>query len=118
MKWIARFACLCAAVVLVLTPLGCVTTDTESPAFTHRWSKEVERYNNRKGKTPQGIPLSKKGARVKAKIAVDEEGKPKLQLGGEEGVSADVNVSGGDAKVKLKYKKGWGNHRRVSKGKK
>ena len=64
--------------------------------FTTGWTHDLKRFDDRKGKTAEGIQLTAKDSAVPTKVAVDEEGKPRLLIGGD-AVSADVRVSSGDA---------------------
>jgi hypothetical protein len=97
------------AIILAMVALGCVGGNADyAQPFTPGWTNELDRFDSRKGKPSEGIHLTGEDSAVKAKVALDEKGKPRLLIGGENAVSADVRVRGGDATLKLKYKTGWG----------
>ncbi len=96
--------------LLTLLGAGCVTGDGREKPFSPRWTDQTKdewAFERRKArlKGDEGIGLGGKGKDSKAAVKMDEKGKPRLNIGGDTGLSADLNYSGGpEAKVKYKVK--------------
>jgi hypothetical protein len=74
------------------------------PLSAH-WQREIVSFDNRKPPKPaEGIKLNDTGT---AAIKLDEEGKPRLFLGDNSRVSADLEADSHGAEVRVKMKRKW-----------
>lgn len=103
--WIPRL--LAVSLLLALCGLGCAH-DTGTPAaFTKPWHDKTQASmaEDKAREKSQGVLLGNEGNAVT--VRADEEGRPRLQVG-KDRVHADLDVKGGDPRVRLRYKLQWG----------
>jgi hypothetical protein len=96
------------AVVLVIAVAflpQCVRGDETSRAFSPEWVDEVTRPQPQK-LDPKGIPLTGGDNPNGPRIKMDEKGKPRLTIGKDIGVSADLDIDE-EPGIKLKFKRKW-----------
>jgi len=100
-----------AALIVVLTSAGCAHDVRTDRAFTDEWVIRNERlgaFEERKARLAEDeLVLVGKKDSMRAAVEMDEKGRPRLNVGKDRGVSADVNVDTDSADVKLKYKWRW-----------
>ena len=100
----------CMAALLGLL-MGCLSggLDRNRP-FSAEWTDHVKSeraFEARKKRIQQGdIPLGGDKGDSKAFIRVDEEGRPRLGLGDEQGISAEVDYDSGP-EAEVKYQVEW-----------
>lgn len=99
-----RFALLAG---LVWVAVGCATTLERDRAFSDSWAYQRSTEGERWEPGGEVVLSGKEGRGPKAAVRMDEEGKPRLWLGGKSRVSADFDLNGGDPEVGVKYKIGW-----------
>jgi len=97
---------------LVLLAAGaCLHTPEYDRAFTRDWAhsenKEREFQDRKERIAGKGGPLLGKKDGNRADIEMDEKGRPKLNLGKKRGLSADVDMHGGEPEVEVKYGFSW-----------
>jgi hypothetical protein len=97
--------------ILIVPSLGCVTSLPRDTPFSEAWYKhqrhEIE-FKERKDRIDNGewVLAGKKDA-ARAAVQMDEEGKPKLNVGKRKGLSADLDADLDKASIFFKYKWGW-----------
>lgn len=91
--------------------LGCVSVADRDRPFTDAWAAQQrsnrafeERQKRIRG--DEGIPLFGCSPRKKAALRMDERGNPKLDIGGDTGLSVDLNY-GSRTEAQIKYKLEW-----------
>lgn len=103
-----------ALLFVLATTLGCLNSKRTDRAFTNDWLEDYRvrtEFEKRKARLRPGEELILAGEEdaARASVYMDEEsGRPKLNLGIPEGISADVDIDTDEADVKLKYKFEWG----------
>ena len=93
-------------VLLMGLAVGCETTGTRDRAFTDDWAI----YNRKNPQPDRRAPVEKKEKVEErigpATITHDEQGRPKLNVGGNTGLGADVGYRGGPS-GRVRYKHEW-----------
>jgi len=102
---------LIAIPLLALVSLGCVTRLPRDTPFSEAWYKHQRHereFKDRQDRVGNGewLLVGRKDA-ARAAIQVDEEGKPKLNVGKRKGLSADIDAGLDEASIFFKYKWGW-----------
>lgn len=95
----------------VLIATGCVTQLPRDKPFTKAWyahQRNEREFQERKKRISGGeLVLMGQQDAARAAIQLDEEGKPKLNVGKRKGLSADIDADLDEASVFFKYKWGW-----------
>jgi hypothetical protein len=94
--------------LLPMLSLGCSHNPSarESP-FSREWAHQRQRdTDGRLEKKEHVLMGNEKGPR--AAIETDKKGRPRLNIGKQRGISADVDVGSNAAEVGVKYKIDWG----------
>lgn len=91
--------------------LGCVSPGDRDRPFSDAWAaqqrSEREFQERRKRiRGEEGITLFGDPSRKRAAVRMDERGNPKLDIGGDTGLSVDLNY-GGRTEAQVKYKLQW-----------
>jgi len=99
----------------ILAFTGCAHNTNRHVPFSEDWThhERGERaFNERRQRIGVGreAVLAGEEGQTRAAVVVDERGRPNLNLGRAEGLSADVQIGSGTGAF-LKYKRGW-NHTR------
>jgi hypothetical protein len=98
-------------VVFSLVFMGCAHNPSPAAVFSDRWSRDTEAVvAEDKHQEPEGeIVLGGKDGKEQVAVRLDEEGKPRLQLGPKDSrMRLDLRVKHGAPAVKLRYKVKWG----------
>ncbi len=90
---------------------GCMHNTSADRAFTKDWSHQLDkehefqsRQNRIEGK---GRALVGKPGKTQAIVETNDEGKSKLRVGKDTGLSAGMNVDGLEPDVEVKYRLKW-----------
>lgn len=96
-----------ALLIAAIFTFGCTTTSTRDRAFTDDWADHTRGKTNANRRSGSENTETKGEQRLgPATITRDEAGRPQVNLGGAEGLGADVQVqSGGSAR--LRYRRQW-----------
>ncbi|GMU92095.1 MAG: hypothetical protein AMXMBFR4_11530 [Candidatus Hydrogenedentota bacterium] len=97
--------------VVMLPCLGCVTTLPRERPFTREWAnyhQNQREFEERKQRVRGGewVLFGRRNS-TRAAVVMDDEGKPRLNVGKTRGLSADFDIDTDDASVEFKYKKGF-----------
>lgn len=98
------------SVAVALT--GCTHAESRPTAFSGEWATQVQRDRAEKEakktkKERAEYFLTGQDGGPRTGLRADESGKPKLFIGGDNGLSADVSASGGAPKVTLRKNWSW-----------
>jgi hypothetical protein len=97
--------------IAVLPCLGCVTTLPRERPFSKEWAhhhNNQRELEERKARVRNGeLVLFGRRNSTRAAVVMDDEGKPRLNVGKTRGLSADVDIDTDDAGVMFKYKRGF-----------
>lgn len=97
----------CCLAATWLVQLGCATPGVTSRPFSEGWRENIESEQEFKHRQRRISGQRDKDGDERGGIVRDEEGKPRLNVGGlGEGVSADVDL-GGSTSGQLKYRWDW-----------
>lgn len=99
---------LAVAVTLVLL-VGCLHTPQYGKEFSPDWVYHTEHgkeFEARKDRVRNTTLFGREG-KARGKLETDSSGDTKLNLGKDTGISADVNLHGGDPDVRVKYRIKW-----------
>lgn len=97
--------------ILVVAASGCLRDPAVERAFSKKWAHQMrseKEHAARKARLKgEGIKLFGKQGAAKAAVKMDEEGKPRLNVGKGGKISADLDVRHGKPDVEVKYKLKW-----------
>lgn len=101
----------CSLLAILCVLVGCAGNDLRQRPFSESWLHQVEKdrdFQERKQRLRGDEEIVLMGDKKKARAAVqmDEGGKPRLNIKGTKGVSADLDL-GGSPEAALKYKHEW-----------
>lgn len=95
---------------VAMITFGCATTLPREQPFSKEWAG-AQRHNRavqeRAAKYSSEWVLWGEGGKNRAAVVVDEKGKPRLNVGRAQGLSADIDIDEDEAGFMLKYKGGW-----------
>ena len=80
---------------------GCLSAPQDERAFSHDWADKVQREKTFEARKER---MRNKGGSL---VGTDEEGNPKLNLGKDKGLGADVDLQGGKPAGEVKYEIKW-----------
>ena len=99
-------------VAALMLSLGCLHGGQRDRAFTPDWAhqcaKEAELEARKAYIRGRGnmVLVDREGA-LKTTLVTDEEGRPRLRIGKEDGLGGHVRFRGGSPDVRVRYKIGW-----------
>ena len=100
-----------ATLVLAIIAGACTRTRDSSPAFTEQWRRQTEAARAEQKAREEAARAIVGDEDDAVRVRTDEEGRPKLEMGGER-VRADVDVKGGAPRMRLRYELKWGGTKR------
>jgi len=113
MRAIAGFIVL----VAIGSGLGCAHGTSRNVPFSDDWThhERGDRAFQERKQRISGEAADDGAASDRSPVVVDDRGRPRLNIGGTEGVSADVRVGGGTGAF-LKYNRGWDHSKPARRG--
>jgi hypothetical protein len=103
-----RIQTACIAFLVCACNCSCVHTEPQAPAFSESWEYANRKALNDSQKQSEGelIIAGEKG-KGRMAVKVDAEGHTKLVVGKDAGISADLDIHGGEPEIMFKYKVDW-----------
>jgi hypothetical protein len=97
--------------VVLIATTGCVTQLSRDKPFSKAWyahQRNEREFQERQKRISDGewVLMGQQDS-ARAAIQMDEEGKPKLNVGKRKGLSADIDADLDEASIFFKYKWGW-----------
>ncbi|MFA7693213.1 MAG: hypothetical protein GX117_10285 [Candidatus Hydrogenedentes bacterium] len=103
---IRRF-CTYSFLAAIALSAGCASTTHNHPVFSNNWKRQMRsepRHNRRSAPTQEQLEETKQlGPMV---ISHDESGRPKVSVGGKQGVGVDMHYRRGPS-ARLRYRRDW-----------
>ena len=100
---------LCAVAGPALAVFGCATTGPADRPFSSEWRdthRNERAFKNRMDRLRGGGRADDTDSGDGKLIRMDEQGRPRMRVGGDSGLSADVDYNGGP-EAEIKYKVKW-----------
>lgn len=97
--------------VLLVPTAACTSGSEAARPFTDDWryyQKRSLETEKRQRRLKEGTVLFEREGKARAAVILDEKGKPRLNIGKNKGLSADIDIDTNKADVLLKYKIEWG----------
>lgn len=90
-------------VLAALLLSGCMTTSTRDRAFTDDWADHVRKQGPVDRRNPAPLRKEEPLRLGPATVTKDESGRPRLNLGGDNGLGVDFESRGGRVRYRRKF---------------